>query len=371
MDPSQPQGPAPSEKARLQQHYDAQAAQAEQASVSPISAGSASGTNTVPMAEDGIAAGQDAGDPSHSSTPPPYSGPATSSQTVLPPRPVPKGPQRYPGLPVLDYRLYSPPLFELSSDQASIKSVAPYLSSNASALVSLIRAQSTVPPKPQVHITGKRGRKVDFDVKLNLMHLLVPDDPRNRMDYLRCVGEGEVVLRGGIKPSVEPDVGEGGVEAWARRFVEDKAPVKTFVLERVVANLDVNWLEGQIRSMVASMNYKGHVAVSFHVTHAQVIVQNPDRVNKFFTTVTSLFTGKNRYEVVKAVWPFASHRNGEPERKCLVQSEEAWWRDWRDPIKYAIASKRQGWVTSEDRLEALMEGVGKGIGSIDWGPGEL
>ncbi len=27
------------------------------------------------------------------------------------------------------------------------------------ALVSLIRAQSTVPPKPQIHITGNRGRK--------------------------------------------------------------------------------------------------------------------------------------------------------------------------------------------------------------------
>ncbi len=257
----------------------------------------------------------------------------------------------------------------LSSHQTTPASSRPRhtSSANVGALVSLVRAQSTVPPKPQIHIIGKRGRKVDFAVKLNLMSLLVPEDPRQRMDYIRCVGEGEVALRGGYKPSAEPDVGEGGLEAWVRRFVEDGAPVKTFVLERVVANLDINWIEGQIRSMVASMNYKGHVTVTFPITHAQVIVQNPDRVNKFFTSVTTLFTGKNRYEVVKAVWPFATHRNGEPGRKCLVQSEEIWWKEWRDPIKYAIASKRQGWITIEDRLEAIME-ARSSWGAVDWGP---
>jgi hypothetical protein len=84
--------------------------------------------------------------------------------------------------------------------------------------------------------------------------------------------------------------------------------------------------------------------------------------------VTTLFAGKQKYEVVKAVWPFATHRAGEPGRKCTVQSEETWWREWRDPLKFAIASKRKGWVTNEDKLEALMEGVGKGIAAVDWGP---
>ncbi|KAH8889733.1 hypothetical protein GQ53DRAFT_782873 [Thozetella sp. PMI_491] len=301
-----------------------------------------------------------------SSTPPPYSGPASTSSVNIPNRqPQPKGPQKYPGLPLLDYRLYSPPLFELSSDKTSIKTSAPYLSANATALVSLIRSLATVPPKPQVHITGKRGRRVDFAVKLNLMSLLVPEDPKQRMDYLRCVGEGEVAFRGGAKPSADPDVGEGGVEAWARRFVEDPAGVKSFMLERVVANLDINWLEGQIRSAVAALNYKGHVNVAFPVTHSSVVVQNPGKLTSFFTT---LFSGKNRYEVVKAVWPFATHRNGEPGRKCVVQSEETWWREWRDPIRYAISQKRQGYITNEDKLEAIMEGAGKGVAAVDWGP---
>lgn len=365
-----PSSSAVAEKARLQQHYENECRDhAPQPSPGPPGAGSESGpsgssTTQVPYQMDASSAAPEVG--VQPATPPPYSGPSSGAQE----RSAPRGPQRFPGLPQLDYRLYSPPLFELSADKTAIKTTAPYLSANATALVSLIRAQSTVPPKPQIHITGQRGRKIDFAVKLNLMSLLVPDDPRRRMDYIRCVGHGEMAMRGGPKPSLEPDVGDGGLEEWARAFVKDQASVKTFTLERVVANMDVEWLEGQIRSMVASAGYKGVLNVTFPVTHAKVVVQNPDRVNKFFTSVTTLFAGKTKYEVVKAVWPFATHKNGELGRRCIVQSEETWWKEWRDPIKFAISTRRHGWVTNEDKLEALMEGVGKGVGTIDWGPAE-
>lgn len=366
MEPPRP--PAIAEKAILQQHYDNASAQSEQ----HLHGRSGTSPSTRRDSEDGVDAPMSVDhEQSHSEraqTPPPYSGPSTPSHSNLPQRAAPKGPQRYPGLPVLDYRLYRPPLFELSSDRTTIKSTAPYLSANATALVSLVRAQSTVPPKPQVHITGKRGSTVDFAVKLNLMSLLVPDDARRRMDYIRCVGTGEVAFRGGPKPGVEPEVGDGGLEQWARLFVEDQAAVKSFALERVVANMDLEWIEGQVRSLVAGTGYKGLVSVTFPVTHAKVVVQNPDRVNKFFTSVTTLFAGKRKYEVVKAVWPFATHKNGEPGRRCVVQSEETWWKEWRDPIRYSVVTKRHGWVTNEDKLEAIMEGLGKEVGSVDWGP---
>ncbi|TWU75589.1 hypothetical protein ED733_006579 [Metarhizium rileyi] len=303
-------------------------------------------------------------------TPPPYSGPSIEgrfdeSTATEPLKVVP----RYPGLPKLDYNLYSPPLFKLSSDSITLSSKADFLSSNAAALVSLIHAQSTIPPKPQIHVRGSRGRRVDFDIKLNLMTLLVPDDERLRMDYIRCVGEGEVAHRGGARPDVLPEVGEGdGLEEWCQRFVQDAAAVKTFALDRVVANLDVGWIEGQLRSLIASLKYRGAVDVTFLVTHSRVLIQSPDRVNQFFTNVTSLFSGENKYEVVKSVWPYATTKNGEPGRRCIVQSEEVWWREWKDPIRYAISQKRQGWVTVEDKLEAVMEGKGNLTESVDWGP---
>ncbi|KAM7202067.1 hypothetical protein V8F33_003074 [Rhypophila sp. PSN 637] len=369
MDPSAKA--ASDEKARLQEHYEQSALAASSPSHhQPLSLSSqrnnSGGSNTVPMTEEEL----EASSPTSplAITPPPYSGPSTSSIQQVPP-PQPKGPQKYPGLPKLDYRLYSPPLFESSADHTTIKSTAPYLSTNVTAMVSLIRAQSTIPPKPQVHVTGKRGsHKIDFAIKLNLMPLLVPEDPKQRIDYIRCVADGEVAFRGGTKSSTEPSVGDAGLEEWVRRFVHDSHSIKSFTLERVVANLDVNWLEGQIRSMIASIGYKGIVTVTFPVTHAKVVVQNPDRVNKFFTGITSFITGKNKYEVVKAVWPFATHKNGEVGRRCVVQSEETWWREWRDVVRYAIATKRQGWVTNEDKLESIMEGVGKGLSTVDWGP---
>ncbi|CAK7263645.1 hypothetical protein SEPCBS119000_000587 [Sporothrix epigloea] len=281
---------------------------------------------------------------------------------------------RYPGLPYIDYRLYLPPLFELSSDKTAIKSLAPYLSATASALVNLIHTQATIPPKPLIHIQGNNQHQgIDFSVKVNLMPLIVSEDPRRRMNYVRCVGRGELALRGGNsrKPSAFPEVessdASSAIEAWCRRFVEDTASVKSFVLERQVANMDIEWLDGQIRSLVAKTGYKGVVQVTFPVLHTRVVVQNPDKVNKFFTSVSTLFTGKSVYEVVKAVWPFATHRSGDPARKFAVQSEEQWWKEWCDPIRYAICTKRTGWVTNEDKLEALMEGVGKGITAVDWG----
>lgn len=304
-------------------------------------------------------------------TPPPYSGPSTS---LIAQSPAPqdiertKFPTRYPGLPRLDYRLYSPPLFKLSNDSKTLFSRAEYLSTNANALVSLIRAQASVPPKPQIHIRGSRGRKVDFNIQLNLMNLLVPDDEKQRIDYIRCVGEGELAYRGGSRPDVLPEVGEGGLEEWCRRYVQDASAVKLFALDRVVANLDTEWMEGQLRSLVASLNYRGVVDVTFVVTHSRVVVQNPDKLNTFFTNLTSLFSGKNKFEVIKAVWPFATTKNGEPGRRCVVQSEDIWWKEWKDPIKYAISQKRHGWVTVEDKLEAVMEGKGNATDTIDWGP---
>ncbi|KAI1162443.1 hypothetical protein F5B18DRAFT_387233 [Nemania serpens] len=303
--------------------------------------------------------------------PPPYSGPssgATDSRRSV----APKGPQYYPGLPVLDYRQYSPPMFELSADSTAITSKATYLSENAKALSSLLRALATVPPKPQILIQGSRSRRVDFSLRLNLMSLLVPENPDNRMDYLRCVTRGEMACRGGNEPSLKPELepSEEGLEAWCARYVKDQSSVKTFTLERVVANFDHNWIEGQIRSLVAATNYKGLVTVQFPVTHAKVTIQNPDKVNKFFTSVAALFSGKAKYEVVKAVWPFATAKNGNRGRKCIVQSEKIWWEEWRDPIRYAISQKRTGWVTNEDKLEWIMENKGKGELIVDWGPGE-
>lgn len=307
-------------------------------------------------------------DSASSLTPPPYSGPSNFSETSVSIRARESpGPTYYPGLPRLDYKLYSPPNFSLSTDCIVLSSKSDHLSASANALLSLISTQASIPPKPLIHMKGTRGRKVDFDIKLNLMGLLVPDDTSKRMQYIRCVSEGEMAYRGGVKPDVIPEVGERELEEWCRRFVEDPAQVKSFALDRVVANLDTMWIEGQLRALLAATQYKGVLHVSFPVTHAKVVVQNQPKANKFMTSMKKLFSGKHKYEVVQSIWPFATAKSGDEGRRCAVQSEEVWWREWRDPIRYAVSQKRQNgaYVTNEDKLEALMEG--KGQDSIDWG----
>ncbi len=127
-----------------------------------------------------------------------------------------------------------------------------------------------------------------------------------------------------------------------------------FTLERVVTNWDKAYLEGRIHSLVASTAYRGQVEVTFPVTHSKVVVHSPDKVNRLFTNVTNLFTGTKKYAAVKAVWPYASVPPEAGDRIFAVQSEEAWWNDWKDAIRHAVLSRRQGWVTVEDRLDFLM-----------------
>jgi hypothetical protein len=128
-----------------------------------------------------------------------------------------------------------------------------------------------------------------------------------------------------------------------------------FVLERTVINWDTSYLEGRLLSLINSTSYQGHTTVTFPLTHSRVIVHSPDKVNRFFSNVTKVFTGTKKYEVIKSVWPYADVPRGEQGRKCAVQEEEVWFGAWKDAVRHAVLCRRKGWVTVEDRLEFLME----------------
>jgi len=122
-----------------------------------------------------------------------------------------------------------------------------------------------------------------------------------------------------------------------------------------VTNWDTSYLEGRLLSLVSSTGYPGRVTITFPLTHSKVMIRNPDKVNKFFSSVTKVFTGTKKYEVVQSVWPYADMARGTPGRQVVVQDEEQWFLDWKDSIRHAVLGKRSGWVTIEDKLEFLME----------------
>ncbi|TAQ87307.1 hypothetical protein B7494_g4342 [Chlorociboria aeruginascens] len=231
---------------------------------------------------------------SRSNTPPPYSGPLTPSA----PAPAPRSQALFPGLPKLDYALYSPPHFSLSSDHTLLKTYNPRLSTYPVALLSTIKALATVPPKPQIRIRGRSSDcSVDFDIKLNMINLILAED--RKWNYVKVIGDGEMGFRGDLKESTVPRL--ESLEQWARMYCEDGAPIKYFALERTVINWDTSYLEGRLLSLVSSTAYRGHVTVSFPMSHHKVMIHSPDIVNHFFSSVTKAFTGTKKYEVLKSM----------------------------------------------------------------------
>ena len=136
-----------------------------------------------------------------------------------------------------------------------------------------------------------------------------------------------------------------------------------FTLERIVSNWDTAYIEGRLHSLIGSIGYRGQVEITFPIAHSQVVIHSPDKVNRLFTNMTHLFTGTKKYATVKAVWPYASVPPHEEGRVCAVQSEESWWNEWKDAVRFAVLTRRKGWVTVEDQLEILM---GSAVAPAQW-----
>lgn len=186
------------------------------------------------------------------------------------------------------------------------------------------------------------------------MNLIVPEgNEKAKMNYVKIIGPGEMGFRGATKSSTTPSL--ASLDEWARLYCEDPSAIKQFVLERTVTNWDTSYLEGRLLSLISSTDYRGSVKITFPLTHSRVVIHSPDKVNRFFSNVAKVFTGTKKYEVVKAVWPYANVARGEAGRRCAVQEEDAWFDSWKDTIRHAVVMKRNGWVTAEDRLELLME----------------
>jgi hypothetical protein len=144
---------------------------------------------------------------------------------TAPPAPQPQ--PNYPGLPRLDYTLYSPPSFTLSTDLTTLTSHTPPLSTYPTSLLQLIQSLASIPPKPTIRIYGSTNSEVDFDVRVNIMNLIVPEDEKRRMNYVKLIGKGETGYRGDFKKSSFPE--KAGLEDWCRGYCEDSAGIKQFV----------------------------------------------------------------------------------------------------------------------------------------------
>lgn len=265
-------------------------------------------------------------------------------------------------------------------------------------LLSHLERLALVPPRPFVHIRGthhqsvrksdgkgtERRKVVDFDVSIELTHLLY-GDIQTRTPFLREVataGPFEKVRRGTVFPTRAPGFGgspgagdeetgaaKPSLDEWCRRFCASRAGLRVFTLERRVEGWDADLVRAKLEALVRATNYRGHVKVDFPVRNARVDVYSSCRTNRwrltrwiemlfvftllFLLSWPWLFLRTARWEVATVLWRM-SVTDGEPgaRRRYASLSEEQWYNMWARPIHRAVLQRRQGTLDQADLREA-------------------
>lgn len=290
------------------------------------------------------------------------------------------------------------PASRLSRDKTTVTTHWPDFSHCASALQEMLEEQAQYPPIFTARITGTHTETVhtkdkkekttvtDFDVRLDMTHLLVPGP--NTPNHLRIQGllhanVGDKVYQGQRmkKPvSDNAELGPAIVGTVTDAYTTSPYPVRSFTLRRQILYHDAAALENLLSSLVGSTNYRGHTKISFPVTHNRVTVYSPCWQNDLrdktwlrwiiYLTFLWIFTWPylwfvtRRWEVLISQFPYScSPACG--NRKYVVKSEKAFFEEWRPSLRRAILGKKQGWIDEEYKLgteEALRQAGPNGMG---------
>ena len=209
-----------------------------------------------------------------------------------------------------------------------------------------INQQAALPPKQAIRIIGTHQRHgstdTDFDFRINMLRYFLPKPDEHALNYVRL-----------------PTIAAGSLNTYARAFLQESARPKQFTLIRSTSNWDREYLSGRIHTLLANLNYRGKIAVEFPSTHSKVIINTEPK--SIASTFRSFFADPTEYKI-EAMWPYANFPSGgeadtrDVPRRCLVRSEEGWWRDWQEVIKFAVLDKRknQTWIGLDDWMEVAM-----------------
>jgi hypothetical protein len=136
-------------------------------------------------------------------------------------------------------------------------------------------------------------------------------------------------------------------------------------------NWNTEYIEGRLRSLLASVGYRGHVSITFPIANSEVVVHSAPTKMRLVSNLLSTVMETKQYDVVKAYWPYATlghdASNGAP-RLCAVQSEEAWWKEWNAVIRKGVLARRSGWLSLDDQIELAMNPTGDVSENVrEWG----
>ncbi|KAI9898702.1 hypothetical protein N3K66_007062 [Trichothecium roseum] len=252
-----------------------------------------------------------------------------------------------------------------------------------------IRALSHVPPRPSVHLRGthhastsssdgkrtERKEVVDFDVTLDLTHLLYEDITRARAAWRTVVPAVNFakVRRGTVFPTRAPGFGGSGsavpeqgtpdLAEWCRRYCESRYGLRVFALERRVEGWDADLVRSKLEGLVRATNYRGDLQIDFPVLGSRVEVYSDCRTNRwrltrwvemlfvltllFLLSWPYLFFRTRWWETVEVHWHM-SVVGDDGRKRYASMSEERWYNLWARPIQRAVLERRQGVVDQGD-----------------------
>ena len=301
------------------------------------------------------------------------------------------------------------PQSSVSHNQKVTRCHYPLYSQDPATLEAMIREQAAYPPNYAIRLRGthtetfrtrhnKTEKKtvVDFDIRVNMTHLLVCPNPIHATDtrpcdvppiqpqtqeppqeystpsckYIKLLGPGEKGYRGTIIKSLngssDPEVSTS-LTSWCNAYVSDPSTVKNFVLRRQIVHHDAERLKVLCQDLVHKTAYRGHTSITFETTYEKVVVCSPCFINKwrfssilfwvFLVTFLWIFTwpilfySTKRYEVVTAIFPYRLDPTQNRASRALVQSEHEFFEEWKQAITRAVLAQHQGWVDGIYREE--------------------
>lgn len=276
----------------------------------------------------------------------------------------------------IPFQQYQVPSSTRSADRITLTTTHQPFISRPESLANFINQQAQLPPKPALHVTGthKEGsgaNVTDFDLTLSLLPLLsLTTPPPSHPFRLRftepprsaAAANTNKLFKSSSIRSSEPTP----LQAWARHFcIVDKSENRSLTLTRTILDFDTltSMLEGNVRTLLASLGYRGKLEVSFPLAYRDVVVHK--RAGNWLVGLLGIYPVK-KYEVAEAVWEL---RGYEGEVGAGSKIAESWWREWEGPLREAVLGKTKGSVGVEEWVAWRMgerRDAKKGEWGVDW-----
>ena len=222
--------------------------------------------------------------------------------------------------------------------------------------------------------TKSVSRVVDFDLRIDMTSFLYRDaGARESWRELRTVADHEkarrgtsLLQRGSPRAAAgEQEIGPSqlGLAAWAAKYCDCPAALKTFVLQRRVSGLDRQYIRERLVAAARETGYRGRVTVDFTKEAWRSSVYSANAINEwrltrwvrvvFYLTLLFLlawpylFFSTKRFEVLVADWPF-SRPDGRGGVEYVSVSEGVFVNIWEGAVRRAVLGRRRGILDQRD-----------------------